>query len=222
MKKLLLLLLITFSAFGQVGINTSNPQAVFDIYSTTSGVLIPRLTTVQKNLIQNPVISMLVFDSDLNIFNYYNGDTWQSLSSGFVPLSGTSEPISGDLELTESDKNIWIKGNNYPENYYSLSFMEGGISFNYSDSLNGNKNIYFDNQGLKGSNDFSQTELTNKLFYAQRSYVDNQSGKLQQLSTTEILAITTPEIGKLYYNTTSKEIVFYNGVEWRKISNSGM
>ena len=57
MKKLLLLLLITVSAFGQVGINTSNPQAVLDITSTTSGILIPRLTTTERNAIAIPVNS---------------------------------------------------------------------------------------------------------------------------------------------------------------------
>ena len=80
MKKLLLLLLITVSTFGQVGINTSNPQAVLDITSTTSGVLIPRLTTDQKIAISNPATSMLVFDSNLNVFNYYNGISWIGLN----------------------------------------------------------------------------------------------------------------------------------------------
>ena len=80
MKKLLLLLLITVSTFAQVGINTTNPQAVLDITSTTSGVLIPRLTTDQKIAISNPATSMLVFDSNLNVFNYYNGISWIGLN----------------------------------------------------------------------------------------------------------------------------------------------
>jgi hypothetical protein len=79
MKKLLLFLLFTVSTFGQVGINTANPQAVLDIQSTTSGILIPRLTTEEKNNIENPAISMLVFDTELNAFSYFNGNFWNSL-----------------------------------------------------------------------------------------------------------------------------------------------
>ena len=222
MKKVILLLLTTISTFGQVGINTSNPQAVFDIYSTTSGVLIPRLTTIQKNAITNPATSMLVFDSNLNVFNYYNGTNWVGFSTGFIPLTGTESgnPITGNIEILGESNDLAIKWTDSDGvNYNNLYFTEQGLGLQFSD----NQDLTINNSiGISSNTNFSESHPTNKNIYTQRSYVDNQNGKLQQLSTTEISAITTPEIGKLYYNTTSKEIVFYNGVEWRKISNSGM
>jgi len=87
MKKLLLLLLFTVSTFAQVGINTSNPEAIFDIYSTTSGVLIPRLTTTERNAIVSPVNSMMIYNSTLNEFQYYLNTEWKILSSNYASAS---------------------------------------------------------------------------------------------------------------------------------------
>ena len=62
MLKLPLLLVIIFSAnsllFSQsnaVGIGTSTPHssAILEIQSTTKGVLVPRMTTTQRNAISN-------------------------------------------------------------------------------------------------------------------------------------------------------------------------
>ncbi|MDP5077720.1 MAG: hypothetical protein NWQ19_06485, partial [Nonlabens sp.] len=67
MKKLLLLLLTV--AFinvlnAQVGIGTDLPDgsAILDIESTDAGVLFPRLTTTERNLITNPATGLLVFN----------------------------------------------------------------------------------------------------------------------------------------------------------------
>jgi hypothetical protein len=42
------------------------------------------------------------------------------------------------------------------------------------------------------------------------------------LPETEILAIASPEVGRLYYNTTQNHVVFYDGTNWKKISHSNM
>ena len=46
--------------------------------------------------------------------------------------------------------------------------------------------------------------------------------QLQQYTTTEINAISTPAKGDMYYNTTLELIVFYNGTGWRKINDAAM
>ena len=45
----------------QVGINTTTPDAsaALDITSTTSGLLIPKMTEVQKNAITSPATGLL-------------------------------------------------------------------------------------------------------------------------------------------------------------------
>lgn len=67
--------------YAQVGINTTTPsdKAILDITSSDKGVLIPRLTTIQKNAI-NPNATtdkgLQVFDTDTNTVWYWNGIEW--------------------------------------------------------------------------------------------------------------------------------------------------
>jgi len=120
MKKLFLLLLITISTFGQVGINTSNPQAILDIYSTESGILVPRLTTEQKNAIVNPAISMLIFDSNLNEYNYFDGVEWVGFKS------------KNNYSLQETRTNdIWIDGKAVYKKIIDLSSNISSLNSGY-------------------------------------------------------------------------------------------
>ena len=51
-------LLYTISFFSQVGIGTTNPDesSALDISSSTSGFLLPRMTTTQRNAIVRPAL----------------------------------------------------------------------------------------------------------------------------------------------------------------------
>ena len=51
--------------------------------------------------------------------------------------------------------------------------------------------------------------------------ITSGGGSLISLTTTEILALT-PTTGKLYYNNTINEVVYYNGTAWKKIVNLDM
>lgn len=90
MKKFLLIcsLAITaiFSNAQSVSINTdgttADPSAMLDVKSTTKGMLVPRMTTVQRNAIPMPANGLLVYDTDLNKFYFYNGTEWGTFSSG--------------------------------------------------------------------------------------------------------------------------------------------
>jgi len=69
-----------------IGIGTSNPHnsAKLDIKDTLRGLLLPRLTTTQRNSISNPAHSLLIFNLDINCFEWYDSvnGTWRSLCSG--------------------------------------------------------------------------------------------------------------------------------------------
>ena len=45
-------------------------SAMLDISSTTSGLLIPRMTTAERNIIGAPATGLLVYDNTLNAFWY--------------------------------------------------------------------------------------------------------------------------------------------------------
>ncbi|MFG6686127.1 hypothetical protein ACGK9U_06070 [Mariniflexile sp. HNIBRBA6329] len=72
------------SIYSQVGIGTTvpDPSSVLDVSSTTQGLLIPRMTTAQRNLIATPAVGLLIFDTDESTFCFYDGASWVKLSAG--------------------------------------------------------------------------------------------------------------------------------------------
>lgn len=100
MNKLILLTLIfcsvtVFYLCGQVSINTDDsdpdPSAMLDVKSTTSGLLIPRMTAAERLAIAEPATGLLVFQIDGEQGLYINKGT----------------PLSADWKILESGPNIW-------------------------------------------------------------------------------------------------------------------
>ena len=67
-----------------VSINSSgHPSAMLDINSNLRGILIPRHTNATRdNNIGSPVNGLLIYNTDANAFNYYNGSAWQEIGAG--------------------------------------------------------------------------------------------------------------------------------------------
>ncbi|WP_281765719.1 hypothetical protein [Neptunitalea lumnitzerae] len=61
-------LLICGITQAQVGVGTTNPDAssALDISSTSSGLLIPRLTTAQRDAIASPATGLMIFNTEYN------------------------------------------------------------------------------------------------------------------------------------------------------------
>ena len=74
------------SGYAQVGINTENPdeKAILEIVSSSKGVLVPRMTEAERDLI-NPTEtnqqSLLIFNTDEDCFNYWHkiDKEWKSV-----------------------------------------------------------------------------------------------------------------------------------------------
>jgi cysteine-rich repeat protein len=60
----------------------NNPTAMLDVNSTAGGILIPRLSSSQREGIVSPAIGLLVFDSTTTSFWYFKGATF-----GWVELA---------------------------------------------------------------------------------------------------------------------------------------
>jgi hypothetical protein len=66
-----------------VGTTTPNASAALDVQSTTQGMLVPRMTEAQRNLIATPATGLMVYQTDVTAgFYFYNGSAWTSLSGG--------------------------------------------------------------------------------------------------------------------------------------------
>lgn len=57
-------------------------SAMLDVSSTTSGLLIPRMTSAQRTAIAAPATGLYVYDTTTGSFWYYDGATWQEVLSG--------------------------------------------------------------------------------------------------------------------------------------------
>lgn len=100
MKTIIFLLLTVvigvnlYSQTGSVGIGTTTPNnsAALDIQSTTKGVLIPRMSSVQRSAISSPATGLLVYDITTNSFWFKSTVDW--------------------VELTDTLNSVWKKNGN--------------------------------------------------------------------------------------------------------------
>jgi uncharacterized protein (TIGR02145 family) len=89
---IIILCLITCELYSQVGINTDgsqpDPSAGLDVKFINKGFLPPRLTTLQRNAISDPVAGLTIFNTDLKCLEFYTGssDGWYCpcMSSGVI------------------------------------------------------------------------------------------------------------------------------------------
>lgn len=90
MMKYLYLYIITIFLFKiqnvqaqSVGINTTEPDAsaILDIVSNNRGVLIPRLTAVERDSLDNIPLGLTIYCTTSNCLNVYNGSKWKQLCS---------------------------------------------------------------------------------------------------------------------------------------------
>jgi hypothetical protein len=81
---------------------TPDPSSVLDVKSVTKGMLMPRMTTAQRNAIISPANGLLVFDTNIDCVMYYSSTTasWNSLCTGSTATSliaNTSPVTAGPL-----------------------------------------------------------------------------------------------------------------------------
>lgn len=80
------------STTGGIGIGATSPlaSAKLEVLSTTQGVLLPRMTTVQKNAISSPATGLIVYDTDMNALNIYRGTIWSQIAVSMSIVSKTA------------------------------------------------------------------------------------------------------------------------------------
>jgi hypothetical protein len=109
MKKLIVITVLFFAqkSFGQgVGIGTTSPDpsAVLHLQSTSQGLLLPNMTTTDRNAIINPASGLMVYDYVTKSIWMRSATTWQ--------------------EMVTNGNNLWIEGTATPGDIYH-SFNTG-------------------------------------------------------------------------------------------------
>ena len=75
-----------------IGNNNIDPSAVLQIESTTQGVLFPKMSSEQRDLIATPQIGLLIFQIDNSPgFYFYDGTAWVALDTSNGSSSGGSD-----------------------------------------------------------------------------------------------------------------------------------
>lgn len=134
----IILIIISFTAYSQVGIGTTNPSisSNLDINSNSKGFLLPRMSVLQRNTIVSPTAGLQVWCTDCGAngnFQVFNGITWVN-STGVanyvtvpsVPLNVVATVMgytsaSVSFSTPESNGGSTITG-------YTISSIPAGIS----------------------------------------------------------------------------------------------
>ena len=112
MKKFIMLVAVCVAMFShvvaQVAVNADGSlpasTAMLDVSSTTKGMLIPRMSTVQRTAIASPAAGLLVYDTGTKSFWYYDNAIWNQIANGGVPASSYIKDADGNTKV-ETEKN---------------------------------------------------------------------------------------------------------------------
>ncbi len=130
---------------GKVAIGSSDihNSAIFQVNSSSKGILIPQMKTTERNLIDSPADGLLIYNTSTGCYNYYN-----KLATKWLILCGIEEPAvfsimdctSASVQGTytqgtplNSSNTYTIKINATQEGSYSILGTTGnGYSFSKS------------------------------------------------------------------------------------------
>jgi uncharacterized protein (TIGR02145 family) len=105
MKKVLLcaaFIAASFTSIAQVGVGTTIPDdsAALEVKSTTKGFLPPRMTTAERDVINNGVWAegLTIYNTDTKCLELYNGTDWISVCDGSV-VTTPPPPPNGNLTV---------------------------------------------------------------------------------------------------------------------------
>lgn len=125
LRLMTVMLILAGQASAQVGIGTDTPDnsAILDVHSTNKGLLIPRLTMAQRNLISNPAKGLMIYQTDDTSGVYYNRGTasapdWQRLEQ-----KGVFENVNGVIRHTgnQATDHFLFGRSSLPENNVAVS-----------------------------------------------------------------------------------------------------
>lgn len=127
----LFVVILAVTAQAQVKVSTSpavatpHSSAMLEIESSSKGLLLPRMSTSARNAIMDPAQGLLVYDSTLNDFFFYNGGSWirirnfnsggntlnQAYNEGGPGAGRIISAISGAVEINNTGQNhsLWVR-----------------------------------------------------------------------------------------------------------------
>jgi uncharacterized protein (TIGR02145 family) len=90
-----------FTSFAQVGIGTTTPQGALDVASANSGVIVPRVATIDP--VTTPVNGMIIYDIANKCVRAYEDNKWSDCLSGKATIT---IPVVSPTGKTWMDRNL--------------------------------------------------------------------------------------------------------------------
>ncbi|MBX7240865.1 MAG: hypothetical protein K1X92_03885 [Bacteroidia bacterium] len=154
---------LTVTNYSNIGVNNPlpNTNAIVDINSTTKGILLPRMTTIQRDNILPPPIGLIIYNTDENMPQHYNGTCWLNMyqpscdNCDFtIALSDTFGIITHTLNDTVTTTVTITQTSGPPAaiNLYYLQNLPMGTS------------IYFNNYVITGGTGTSTLTVASNIF----------------------------------------------------------
>lgn len=154
----------------QVGINGTgadpDPSAMLDVVSTSQGVLIPRMSEVQKTAILNPALGLMVYQFDgASGFYYYNGSMWVVMGDA-INETGYPDVHLGNMVVQNSECIGFDCVNNENFGFATIKLKENNTRIFFDDTSNppfpaNDWNLEANESSSGGLSGFFLTDLTN-------------------------------------------------------------
>ena len=245
-----LFLLFMAPVMAQLSINQdgSGPDnsAMLDLQGSTRGLLIPRITTSARNQIPSPAKGLLIYNSESNEFNIFNGSFWYQLESSFissttgvlsqtggVSINATSNVApanSAILDISNPGRGILI-----PRTAISLipapttGLIIYDTTINFLRYYNGTQwvlpcTISTGIAGAPGNQATICTAIGTGTSVTDQSAIldvvsSNKGALIPRLTNVQRDAIL-PATGLVIYNSSSNNINYFNGASWHQLTTN--
>ena len=215
------------------GNTPANPKSILEIVSQTKGLLIPRMTEEERIAIFTSedleATGLLVFDTTVNSFFYWNGTIWKDLSTDNKAITSLVLDNSKYLTVKESNNSYSVdlsSLNNAVKTFVGVPIYPGTNNQLGFDTVDGTLYIYNSSKWIPlnsgSSTDDQKLSLTGTKLAIENS---NTIDLLPILGNTPVGA-TNPlsgvsKIGDTFFNTTSRKLYVFDGTAWNSVNESG-
>jgi len=174
-----------------IGTNTPDASAKLDISSSTQGLLIPRMTTIQRDAIPSPALGLQIFNLDDQCLDLYDGANW--IKNCGLKITGTV------TDPNHTSPNTWVQKAYSPMPPVSMG-RSGAIAFTIG------------NKAYMGTGSFLNMSYFNDFHeYDQATNTWSQKASFPGAVRADAVAFT---IGTKGYITTGGNGMFSNYDLW--------
>lgn len=135
------------AGYSQIGIGTTTPDAssILDIESTTQGFRPPRMTTTQRTAITSPANGLMVFDTTLGSFYYYD-----TLTTSWIKTSSTKQERLKYKLIKSTDVLATVLADEKTAGSNTKYLLDSGTYYEINGSINVDLPIELNNAYVEG------------------------------------------------------------------------